>query len=48
MVRAANDNELLAASRVQRAAGAYAAVVMVAIGCVWYLCVAYRAGAFNA
>jgi hypothetical protein len=48
MVRAANDNELLDACRMQRYAGAYAVAVMIAIGCAWFLCVAYRAGAFNA
>jgi len=44
MNRSAHDNDLLAACQMQRKAGTYAVVVMVAIGCVWFLCVAYRAG----
>jgi hypothetical protein len=38
------DNDLLAACRMQGKAGLYAAAAGVAVGCVWFLCVAYRAG----
>jgi len=44
MERAAHDNELLAACKLQRGFGLYCLATGFAIGCVWYLCVCFRAG----
>lgn len=44
MDRVIGDNDLLAACRIQGKAAAYAALAGLAVGCVWFLCVAWRAG----